>query len=624
MGQRSRARSWHRILGLLLLAATLVWGCDDRNGGGGQPGGSAGSAGATPDGAAGTSDGSAGNDGAAALPAPGPDANAATRLAAALNAPCSPESTDAAIEALARAGIETHDDVSGALVMEVIPPALGLRVLRLQARGMACEIGNGGGTLGQKLNEMVGPLPLPDGSTLPYSALLAAYVTTPGRFGGELAAALVGAIDPQAHEATVYPSIVLAMFTREVIVPMLAESPLARELAPRWVRALDPCGALGEFLDDLPGAVENAVNSLAPDDGSLWSTIVSVGATIAGAVAYGTVQAAKALVQHLPLVEAVRAAGLAGAAIADLRSMFTQWTVVISASPASVHKTVQGPPNTGQLVVTITPPSEGLEWPPQIESCAELFDIPLPNLGGADGAAVEWTPIAGFPAPATEISSQTEISGGSAALTYQTVSETESVHTGGGPEKSAPATQKVDIGLPGLESLGKNLATLANSQLASAMIGSSASAAAKLLGPSATGGGQVTYHEPVAATIDVVISDGGGVFDLHLVSCAGKYGPYDGSATVGPDPSGSAPATLSIDPGTNVGTFSVTVPLSGTCTGQYAVDATVTLAGSATAPTATFAGQVTGFLSCPLGGGPISAPANGTYPVMLGPAPECP
>jgi hypothetical protein len=609
----------------LLLVIAVAWGCDDEKGGSGEPGGTAGTAGAPVDGVAGSSSGgSAGSDASTALPAPGPDPNAAARLAQALQEPCSPASTDAAIEALARAGIETHDDATGALVMEVIPPALGLRVMRLQARGMGCEIASKGGTTGQKLNQMVGPLPLPDGSELPFSALVAAYATSTGKFGSELAAALMGSLDPAAHELLTYPSIVVAMFTRDVIVPLLAEAPLARKSASGWVRAVDPCGALGEFLDDLPGAVSNAVSQLGSGDGGFWSSVVSAASTAAGIVAYGTVQAAKALVQHLPFVEAIRAAATAAAAVADLRSMFSQWTVTVTAAPPSIHKTVQGPPNTGKMIVTVTPPSEGFSWPPQVQSCAELFNVPLPNFDSADGSSVNWTELAGFPAPATKTASTPVIAGSTAELTYQTVSETESAHTGGAPEQATPATVKVDIGLPGLESLGSQLANLMNAPGAGTAVGAGATAAAQLLGPSGTGGGQVTFHEETAATLDVYIADGGGYFDLHLVSCSGKYGPYTGSATVGADPSGSSPAMLTLDPATGTGNFSVGVALSGSCSGQYDVNAAVTLGGTPTAPTATFAGQVTGFIQCPLGGGPISAPANGTYPVVLGPAPECP
>jgi hypothetical protein len=621
---------WVRRFVWVSLSIAILWACDGGGGEGGAggtagSGGNAGSAGALSDGAGGSggSAGSDGGDGASPLPAPGPDPNAVSRLAAALQAPCGPESTDAAIEALARAGIGTHDDVTGALLMETIPPTLGLRALRLQARGMGCEIASRGGTTGAMLNQMMAPLPLPDGSQLPFSALVAAYAVTPGRFGSELTAALMGSVDPKAHASLTYPSIVLALFTRDVIVPMLAEAPLAQELAKR-VRAVDPCGALGEFLDDLPGAVSNAVSQLGSDDGGFWSTVVSVAATAAGLVTYGTVQAAKALVQHLPFVEAIRAAATAGAAVADLRSMFTQWTVAVTPAPGSVHKTVDGPPNTGKLVVTVTPPSDSFSWPPQVESCADLFGIPLPNFDSADGSSVIFTELAGFPAPATQISASSSISGSSAELTYQTVTETQSAHTGGGPEKSTPATVKVDIGLPGLESLGQSLGNLMNAPGAGAAIGAGAAAAAQLIGPSGTGSAQITYHDEVAATLDVLIADGGGFFDLHLVSCSGKYGPYNGTATVGPDPSGSSPATLSIDPTSQDGTFAVGIGLSGSCTGQYDVNSTVTLGGSATAPTATFAGQVTGFIACPGGGGPLNAAVSGTYPVVLGPAPECP
>lgn len=627
-------RLWLRLLAAVaLLIAALAPGCKqsspDGGGGGAGAGGSGGASGAA--GAAGSSGGSAGSDGGTALPAPLPDANAATRIAQALAKPCGLASTLAAIEALARSGIETYDDESGALIQQVIPPALGLRVTRAQARGMGCEIASHGGTSGAQFDAMVGPLPLPDKSQLPVSALLAAYASTPGPFGTELALALMGKIDTEAHASLVYPSIVVVTFLREVMVPMLAEAPQAdwsgpeaRGPAGRHFTDADPCAAISKFLDDLPGAVGKAVTELGPSAGSFWPKVFSVASVVASIATYATVAAAKTIVQNVPGMSQIRTAMTAVGAAVDLRSMFTQWTLQITAAPPKVHKSV-GSTNTGQLVLTIAPPEAGFDWPQPVKSCALLLDLPLPNLNGVEGASVTWIPLAGFQSPATEVSKDPVVASNQATFTFKTVDEDAALHAGGGPVKTVPAEVKADVGLPGLAALGGKIASLMGASAASSFIAQGASQAAQATGPSTSGASSVEYHEKSAATIDVSITDGGGTFVMHLVSCAGVYGPYAGTATYsGGGISGSGPASLSIDPTTKTGPLSVPISFSGVCTGNYNVAATGTLGGAPTSPTVTFAGQVTGVMNCPGGSGPLSDSFNGTFPVVLGPAPECP
>jgi hypothetical protein len=469
----------------------------------------------------------------------------------------------------------------------------------------------------------VGPLPLPDGSTLSFSSLLGAYVIAEGRFGPELARELMGNPKAEDHAKLTYPSLVIAMFMRDVLVPALANAPVAMVGDGSMKRVgLDPCGALADFLDDLPGAVANAIGSVDPDDGGFWSQVMSVAGLVAGAVTYATVSAVKSLIKDLPFSKALQAAGLAASAAMDLRAMFSQWTVTIVQAPGSIHKTVNGPPNTGQMVASISGPEDGFEWPPQIASCAELFGVPLPNPNSAEGSSVVWTTLAGFESPAHKTSEDSVILANQAKLTFQTVTETESAHNSGQPEQSTPATVKADIALPGLKDLAHGLSGLMNAPGLQSAVDAGAEQAAQLTGPSGTGGGDVTFHEEPAATIDLTIADGGGFFHLHVVSCTGTEGPYDGTAEVGPDPSGSSPATLAMPNG--AGNLSVSVALSGVCSGIYDVNATATLGGTPPSPTVTFAGQVTGAIVCPLGGGPLNAPIAGTYPIQLGPAPECP
>ncbi len=428
-------------------------------------------------------------------------------------ASCSTTGTVAVIEALAHAGIETHDDDSGLLLREVTPPVRGLHLWRSQARGMACDLDNGGGLTGATLNALASPLPLPDGvHALELSMLLAAYVTADdGPVGSRLAGALMGSVDVARHAELRYPTVVVTLFLREVVLPMLAEPETVGSFRAN-VRGLgaDPCAAIGEFLDDLPSAVAGAVGSLTPAESGFWADVVAVGSVIAGAAAYATAEAARGVIQHLPFVDAVRTAATAASAVADLRAMFTTWTVTIAPLPPEVHKSV-GSTNTGVLQLTVESPEPGFDWPAPLRSCAELLAVPLPDFSSADGSSVAWTKVAGFDDPAFEQAREDVVSGGSADFTFATVTEDADVHAGGGPEQQSQATVSAQLGLPGLERLGSTIASAAGSAPASLAIGAGAAPAAQLLGPSGQGGAAITFHAS-----DAVVDSDVGFEALHL------------------------------------------------------------------------------------------------------------
>jgi len=456
----------------------------------------------TPDGGTGASDSGGPGDGAA-----GVDPRSPGQLALSIGS-CSSAGTDAAIEALARAGIETRDDVTKALERPVTPPVRGLHVWTSQARGMACDIANGAGLSGHELNSMLGPLPLPNGSTLPFSALLAAYATTEGAFGSDLTRALMGSIDTVRHAEVVYPTLVIILFMREVILPFLAVADDATALSVTLSRPTfaapglaDPCGAISEFLNDFPAAVAGAVGSLAPAEESGWSTVFSVASSIVHVAAYATAEAARTLIRHLPFVDAVRTAAQAVSIVADMRAMFTQWELEITSDPTRVHKSV-GSTNEGTFTLTAKPPEQsGLDWPAPLRSCAELLDITLPNFDTADGASVTWSPVTGFNDPAYEVRGDAEMASGEAEYIFATVNEPEALHNEGQCELSTEIAVLAELGLPGLENLASTLANRVGSSVAEAAVGAGAPAAATLLGPSKIGNSVVTYH-PTSARVD--------------------------------------------------------------------------------------------------------------------------
>lgn len=87
---------------------------------------------------------------------------------------------------------------------------------------MAAELAGRGGLSGAELNRLIAPIPLPDGSELPLSALVAAYVAEGPSFGAQLSRELLSDFDPPQHAGQVCPALILALFHRDVLLPMAA------------------------------------------------------------------------------------------------------------------------------------------------------------------------------------------------------------------------------------------------------------------------------------------------------------------------------------------------------------------------------------------------------------------
>jgi hypothetical protein len=509
-------------------AATGSGGTDTTTGGSGGEAaaagdGQGGSTGGTS--AAGGSAGTGDDAGAAGEgpSGPAPDSGAPERLAGAV-AQCGSAGTLAVIEALARAGIETIDNESGERIRDVTPPVRGLHVWLTQASAMACDIANGAGISGQDLDAMVGPIPLSDADSVAFSRFLAAYVTlADGPFGSQLASELMPDAAMTDHAELVYPTLVVTLFLREVMLPTLVLA--AQENAAKvrsWRRppnvaaaAGDPCAAIAEFLDDLPGAVENAIGSLVEDESSIFGTILDVVATGAGLVAYVGAEAARQVLKHLPGVDALRAAAAAASAVADIRSMFTNWTLELDSAPGTQHKPVGGSA-TGQFILTVTAPEPGSDWPAPLQSCAQLLGVSLPQFDSANDASVEWEPLSGFPDPISQQSADPAVASGTASMTFNVASEDAAIHVEGLCELTTSPRVKAQLGLPGLDHLGETLAGFMGSPLAQAAVSASASAASKLLGPSKEDTTDVTYHSHEAR-----VDFDGALEKIHVTSSAG-------------------------------------------------------------------------------------------------------
>jgi len=488
-----------------------------------SPGGSAGEGASPSTGGTGDVGGEAGNAGATS--GPDPDSEAPTRLASVV-AQCGAEGTEAVVESLARAGIETIDNVSGELLLEVTPPVRGLHVWLSQASAMACDLANGGGIRGQALDDMVGPIPLSDTESMAFSWFLAAYVTAEeGPFGQQLSRKLMSGAVIEDHATLVYPTLVIQLFMREFMLPALAEAAglqakrgTSTRPPPIAFASGDPCAAIGEFLDDLPSAVEGAIGKLAEGESGFMGFIVRAAAKAAGFAAYATAQGVRQFLQHLPGVDLLRAAGAASSAVADIRAMFTNWNITLISLPPTQHKPVGGT-GSGQFILSVSAPEPGSDWPGPLRSCAELLNVSLPDFGTADGSSVKWIQVSGFNDPISEKNKEEVLASSQAKLNFDVVTEPATRHREGQCELKTRPSVTAQIGLPGLSQLGSTLAGFA-SPVAEGFIGAGADVAAELLGPSKSGNTEISYH-PKEAKLDFV----GGLEQIHVTSSTDGVGP---------------------------------------------------------------------------------------------------
>lgn len=393
-------------------------------------------------------------------------------------------------------------------------PGTGARMLKAQARGMALELSTGAGFTGALLNTLAPSLPLEDGTLVPVSQMLAAYIAHGDSYGARQSRALIPGLDPAKHLGTAFPTITIVFFMKEFVVPLLAaaQDPTAVNLglvvrasvqaSPRSLAvASDPCGAVSEFLDDLPSSVENAVQDLL--DPGRSSGFLSFVSSVVGSIVQITTDRVKSLLRHTPFANALREVANVLGALTDMQSLFSQWTVNIT-PPGTLHK-IPGSPDAGVFTLTMSNGGDGFEWPQAVSSCADLFGISLPQLDSADGSTVTWVQVSGFndlgigTGPAVGV-----IAGNKASYNVVSAAEGADLHNGGGAVGNGPLAVRADVQMPGVEQLAARIGSLAGS-LGTGAAGV-ASSVAPHIGPSATGVAQVQFHTPASARINF---DGG-------------------------------------------------------------------------------------------------------------------
>ncbi len=510
----------------------------------------------------------------------------------------------------------------------------GTHMLHAQARGMALELSNGTGLTGALLDSLTPPMPLEDGTLLTVSQLLASYILHGDTYGARQSRALLPNIDPANHLETEFPTLTIVFFMKEFMIPLVAatqdSATVALAVAPIPLAvsvSSDPCGAVSEFLDDLPSSVSDAVEDLLdPGHSSFFVGLVS---SVVGHFVQLATDGIKSLLRYNPFANAVREVTNVLGTLTDMQSLFSQWSVTV-APPGTMHKS-PGSPTTGDFTLTMDNGGDGFEWPPAVESCADLFGIDLPQLDSADGSSVDWIEVSGFNALASMTSPhEGVISGNAASCSVETASETADLHNGGGPVKQGALAVRAEVQMPGLEAIATRIGSLAGS------LGTSASAIASdvapHIGPKAPGVSQVEYHTTAPATADT-----NGAIKLHAYACDGIYGVWKGTFTEDHPFLGltSATGTWQFGPdNTAVVSYSRSYPVDCTTVTETrtwslllsGLPGSSVIDGDINAAQSTFTYDIDGSACEEPGGGAVTSADQhlGIAPIIMGPTAECP
>lgn len=459
------------------------------------------------------------------------------------------DTTDAAVEALARSGIGTFAGTGTAEpVARLGGVASPMRLLDWQAHALAVQAWAGATFTGQELDDaMALPAEMQDGRPLA-SQLLAGYVASVDSPGGATSRALMAGQDLLDTPALRIPSLVLIFFVSDVatdggtIAPPGAAMPLARTVA------------LGSICTEASDWVSNAIHSLF--QAIKLATPKNLPGKILVSIWNWLVDKAEAFVNRLigALTDVVLAQVrfIAGniASLVQRVASFLPYAVSVATEPQQIFVLPpSGPSPSGVFVATVTA-GDLPDWPDVLKDCAGVARVPLPDFHAA-GAPVEWGPLYGdgtqfvfpmIPGSATDANGEVRWSfgtypdgapGGEAveAVMLQDIK----VHR---PEVTAAREALTGSLLGGLPSLVADLA----GRLFSPFLEAVNTRLDALLEARGHGAAIIVYHKPAEPTFTPPPASGAVAWHLESVlrvttdiltvtdaySCSGLEGPWQG------------------------------------------------------------------------------------------------
>lgn len=463
------------------------------------------------------------------LPPPTDAADAPTRLAQAI---ISRNDYLAMVEVLARAGVYTIAETSGKPVQSLPGDPSVLVYSDYQVQNLTREAHARMGTRGADLDALAPVTDIP-----PLSYILASYVLDAQTFGGAFSRELLknSPLDNPPH--VIFPTVVLTLFLADVLAaPSDQASNVhlvsftqtdASALQPvRMVAKVAPAGICGAMTGALENVLERILSSV------LGSFIGSILAS--AAVRYGMEYLSDAL-SNLPIIKQIRQALAVVAMVAQFGSLLRNWSVQLTSDGSTYHYAGGGgTPSNGTFTATVDAGGT-MRVPPAVKECAALARITIPEITGAEGSQVVWTPGAGWGTHATETNKESVVAADQTAkLNFGTASETELDH-GNGTTIPHPVSMNVSIKRNDVEQIKGVIARAVNDLigipgiggLVQDIVGSGVDALADtLMNPQAQATITVESEvHPWEARFTQSESCGGQI-SLDANSCAGLAGPW--------------------------------------------------------------------------------------------------
>ena len=286
-------------------------------------------------------------------------------------------------DALGSAGFEVVDEPGAPGSGE------GLELWSFQVENLVREVDEGGGYLGVQLDELVGS---PGG--LPFSYLLAGWVSSAPTPTAEAAAELMGDQHWEQAPSLVYPTAVLVLFVADAVeaggVPAAPESGVGRlvSLAQEGV-----CSTLANWVSQALDFIFESLKVNADTDsflgwlGTIWNAAVDLARwAVEGLIELLTAPVVAAITDALAIVGTLSMIG----------SFLKPWSIDVTPSNPQTRFAVGGESDISESFIAEVDTGIAVEWPASIVDCAGVAGLDLPDPSSAEDSKASWT-TAGLP-----------------------------------------------------------------------------------------------------------------------------------------------------------------------------------------------------------------------------------
>jgi hypothetical protein len=256
-----------------------------------------------------------------------------------------------------------------------------------QVTNMWREIQDGGGYLGVQLDELVG-----DPGGLPFSYLLAGWITASPTAAAEEARDLMGDQDWTQAPAIVFPTAVLMMFVGDA-VQAGAPAPSAMSAVEASMHQTGVCSTLSGWVNSALDYVFDSLKVQVDDMdflgwlGTIWNAAVD----LAKGVVTATIEALLAPVISL-ISDGLAVLGTLGM----VASILKPWNVTVKSSNAETRFALGDEPDFEEAFTATVDTGIEFDWPASVEDCARVAGLELPDPSKAEGSTVSWE-VAGLP-----------------------------------------------------------------------------------------------------------------------------------------------------------------------------------------------------------------------------------